>query len=181
MEVYILRHGDANPQTKKAVDDSKRSLSEAGIKEIENVSWLFVKFVIKFDRVFSSPLKRAKQTAEIIMKNQKKSELIELNELKPEGSIEEVCKKISKQKEESAVLIIGHNPLLANLANYIINSPESLTSRVSLKTGGLIKIKIIATEPKLKGELEWLLSPKLIRKVSKCVIFCSACINKNPI
>jgi phosphohistidine phosphatase len=164
MDLFILRHGDANITTKKLVDDSKRSLSDAGVKEIENVSELFSKFEIKFDWIYSSPLKRAKQSAEIISKKQKKSKFVELDELKPEGSVEAVCKKLSKQKE-ATTLIVGHNPLLVNLVSYII-SPAN-RPRLSLKKGGLVKIKTLALEPHLSGELEWLLAPKMIRKISK--------------
>jgi len=79
--------------------------------------------------------------------------------------VEEVCKKIAKQKEISTILIVGHNPFLVNLVNYIINSGNG--QNLSLKTGGLVKIKILSLEPQLKGDLEWLLPPKLIRKISK--------------
>jgi phosphohistidine phosphatase len=165
MDIFVLRHGDANPATKKLMNDSKRGLSDSGIKEIENVSELFTRFEIKFDYIYSSPLKRAKQSTEIISKNQKKSKVIELSELKPEGSVGEVCKKIAKQKEGATILMVGHNPFLINLINHIINSGNS--QNLSLKTGGLVKIKTLSLEPQLKGELEWLLAPKLIRKISK--------------
>ena len=165
MEVFILRHGDANPNAKKLTDDSKRSLSEAGIKEIENASQFFEKTGTSFDYVFSSPLRRAKQTSEIILKKQKSS-FLELEELKPEGSAEEICKKIP-QKESAVVLIIGHNPLLIDLINYMINSAEHVPTSISLKTGGIVKIKINSLEPKIRGELQWVLVPKLIRKFCK--------------
>jgi phosphohistidine phosphatase len=165
MDILVLRHGDANPATKKVMNDSKRGLSDSGIKEIENVSELFDKFEIKFDYIYSSPLKRAKQSADIISKNQKKSKTVELAELKPEGGVEELCKKIAKQKENSTILIVGHNPLLVNFINYIISSGNG--QNLTLKTGGLVKIKTLSLEPQLKGELEWLLAPKLIRKISK--------------
>jgi len=166
MEIFILRHGDANSGAKKLSDESKRSLSENGIKEIEAASGFFEKLGIDFDHVFSSPLKRAKQTSEIILKKQNKSSFLELEELKPEGSAEEICKKIS-QKENAVVLIIGHNPLLIDLARYMVNSTEHITTNISLKTGGIIKIKINSLEPKMSGVLEWILAPKLIRKICK--------------
>jgi phosphohistidine phosphatase len=165
MDVFVLRHGDANTSTKDLVDDSKRMLSASGIKEIENVTKLFSKFEIKLDLIYSSPLRRAKQSSEIIAKTQKKSKVVYLNELKPEGNVEEICQTLSKQKESSVVLIVGHIPLLIDLINYIISSV--IKSDLSLKTGGLCKIKTMSLEPRLKGELEWLLVPKLIRKISK--------------
>jgi phosphohistidine phosphatase len=92
---------------------------------------------------------------------------VELNELKPEGNVSDLCKRLSKQKEDSVILVVGHNPLLVDLADDVINPENHHATNFSLKTGGLIKIKTTSLEPKLKGQLEWLLSPKLIRKVSK--------------
>jgi len=165
MEIFLLRHGDANSDSKKIIDDSKRSLTDAGIKEIENVSKFFAEFDITIDHIFASPLKRAKQTAEIIAKDQKKAQLTEMIELKPEGVAEDVCKKIIKQSKPT-ILIVGHMPLLVNIISYI-TSQKHFTCDLSLKTGGLVKIKTITIEPHLHGQLEWLLTPKMIRKVSK--------------
>ncbi|HEY8110010.1 MAG TPA: phosphohistidine phosphatase SixA [Candidatus Nitrosotenuis sp.] len=167
MEIFILRHGDASSNAKKLTDDSKRSLSENGVKEIENASNFFEELEINFDHIFSSPLKRAKQTSEIILKKQSKSNFTELEELKPEGRVEEICKKLSSQKENIKVLIVGHNPLLVDLTNYIINSADQISTNISLKTGGIIKIKVSSVEPKMKGELQLMLPPKLIRKFCK--------------
>lgn len=166
MDIFILRHGDANSDSKKITDDSKRALTETGIKEIENVSSLFEELDIEISHVFSSPLKRTKQTAEIILKNQKKAKMTELAELKPEGAPSEACKKITKQNG-SAILVIGHNPLLVDIINHMTNTEKQIADSLALKTGGLAKIKITAIEPQLHGHLEWLLTPKLIRKVIK--------------
>lgn len=167
MDIFILRHGDANSDSKKITDDSKRALTEAGIKEIENVSSLFAEFDIEISHIFTSPLRRAKQTAEIILKNQKKAKMIELAELKPEGTPSAVFKRIIKQNG-SAILVIGHNPLLVDIINHITNTEKQIADGLlALKTGGLAKIKITVMEPQLRGHLEWLLTPKLIRKVIK--------------
>lgn len=166
MDIFILRHGDANSSSKKITDDSKRTLTETGIKEIENVSRLFAEFDIEISHIFSSPLNRAKQTAEIILKNQKKTKLVEIVELKPEGVPSEVLKRIIKQAG-ATILVIGHNPLLIDIINHITNTEKQIADGLALKTGGLAKIKITAMEPQLHGHLEWLLTPKLIRKVIK--------------
>jgi phosphohistidine phosphatase len=167
VDIYIIRHGDANSDEKNLIDDSKRILSETGVKEIENASRFFSELEIKFDYIFTSPLKRAKQTTEIVAKNQKKSHVVDLSELKPEGNVDELCQKLAKQQESSTILIVGHNPLLSDLVDHIIVSNDRATSNISLKTGGIARIKTTSLQPKLKGQLEWFLSPKLIRKVSK--------------
>ena len=85
MELFILRHGKAGIRTSEA-SDSKRKLSEVGKKEVEEISKVLQRSGIQFDYIVTSPLKRALQTAEIILKNQKtkKNNFLTWNELKPE-------------------------------------------------------------------------------------------------
>jgi phosphohistidine phosphatase len=162
MDIFILRHGDANAGTH--IEDSKRPLSDVGIKEAEAAARLFLEFEIRFDHAFSSPLKRAKQTLGFIIKTQKKTLITEIDELKPEGSVEPIIKILAKQKENSMILIVGHNPILLDLIKYIIDSKQA---SILLKTGGLAKIRANMIGTKIRGELEWLLTPKTIRKISK--------------
>ncbi|WP_048194311.1 phosphohistidine phosphatase SixA [Candidatus Nitrosotenuis uzonensis] len=162
MNIFILRHGDANTST-KVMDDFKRPISDVGVKESEYIAKMLSVFGIMFDRVFSSPLTRAKQTAEIAIKSQK-VRIVEVNELKPEGNVEQIAKILSEQKENSTILLVGHSPLLVDLICYITGSVHG---SVSLKTGGIAKIKTSSLRPRLSGNLEWLLTPKVIRKISK--------------
>ena len=162
MNIFILRHGDANAGT-KVMDDFKRPISDVGVKESEYIAKMLSVFEITFDCVFSSPLTRAKQTAEIAIKSQK-VRIVEVNELKPEGNVEQIAKILSEQKENSTILLVGHSPLLVDLIGYVTGSASG---SVSLKTGGVAKIKTSSLRPRLSGNLEWLLTPKVIRKISK--------------
>lgn len=163
LDVFILRHGDANSGS-KMMTDSKRPLSDAGVKEAEAVARLFAGLEIKFSTIFTSPLLRTRQTADLILKFQKKAKIVELDELKPEGKEGQIAATLGKQNND--ILVVGHNPLLVNLINHIIGATDA-QSLIALKTGGLAKISISSKQPRLKGELEWLLTPKVIRKISK--------------
>lgn len=68
MKLYVLRHGETDANKNRIVQSyTDYYLNKDGVndalrvkKELENIS---------FDKIFSSPLKRAKQTAEIICEN----------------------------------------------------------------------------------------------------------------
>ncbi|MFY9797217.1 MAG: hypothetical protein WBF33_09580 [Candidatus Nitrosopolaris sp.] len=94
--------------------------------------------------------------------------LINWEELRPEGNRIEVFRKISSEqlfKQESAVLIVGHEPYLSSLISAIIC--EANASHVVLKKTGLAKIRITFQYAQImQGELEWLLTPKL-KNISK--------------
>lgn len=164
MDIFILRHGDANVGSKSLMSDSERPLSESGLKEASAAAKMFSELGISFECIFTSPLKRARQTADQVLKHQKKAKLVETDLLKPEGQEEQVAAMLATQKE-ATILVVGHNPLLVNLINHITGAGGG--GAVLIKTGGVAKIKVNSRRPKLGGDIEWLLAPKLIRKISK--------------
>lgn len=66
--IYIVRHGQTEGNKTKILQGrgSNHSLNEEGIRQAETVRDWFLKQKICIDRVYSSPLNRAIQTAKII-------------------------------------------------------------------------------------------------------------------
>lgn len=160
-----MRHGEASKRISAGSKDAERPLTVTGQKEIVDVAESIKDLEIEFDFILTSPLKRAHQTAVIvakILKNEKK--LQDLNELKPEGRRLELYNKLSQLKQESSVLVVGHEPYLSTMISEIISSGNA---RIVLKKAGLARIRIIALRPKIRGELRWLLTPKQMKMMSK--------------
>ena len=64
MELYFLRHGEADwPDWKKS--DDERPLTKRGKKEMHEVAAFLVRLKVQPDLILTSPLPRAAQTAEI--------------------------------------------------------------------------------------------------------------------
>jgi phosphohistidine phosphatase len=164
MDLFILRHGEAG-KSSIARNDSQRTLTVAGKQEMEEISKAFVKLGLDFDYVFTSPLARCKQTTEIVMKNIKsKNNVQDLNELRPEGNKLELYNELSKLRQNSSTLLVGHEPYLSEIVGEAIGETNC---RIDLKKGGLVRIKTISFQPKIRGELRWLLTPKHMRKLFK--------------
>ncbi|MDF2428198.1 MAG: phosphohistidine phosphatase SixA [Nitrosopumilus sp.] len=68
MELYIIRHGKAEEVSQNISSDAKRRLTKTGVRELEYVSKALKIFGIQVDYIFTSPLVRAQETAEIIAK-----------------------------------------------------------------------------------------------------------------
>ncbi|MDW0331149.1 MAG: phosphoglycerate mutase family protein, partial [Nitrososphaeraceae archaeon] len=87
-------------------DDKNRSLTSLGKEEITDVARALKKIGVKIDVIFSSPLKRAHESAVIVSNILKiKGKVKVLEDLAPEGKRLIVYQQISKQKEESVILI----------------------------------------------------------------------------
>ena len=166
MELYILRHGEAGKAILNGSKDSERSLTIAGQEEIVEVGKAFERLGLKFDFVATSPLKRARQTADIIalVLKVKKASMEEWDELKPEGKIGSLYHKLSQFKPESSILVVGHEPYLSTMISNIVFGDG--TGRIVLKKAGVAKINI-TFHPKIKGELRWLLTPKHLKRIAR--------------
>jgi phosphohistidine phosphatase len=162
MDLLLLRHGEAGRRS-PSPGDSKRALTAEGKQEIEDLSNGIKSLEVKLDGVFTSPLLRTKQTAEIVAKSLKyKGKIEELDSLKPEGSRLEFYSVLSKLKQDSVILVVGHEPYLSEMIGEAISQSGC---RMNLKKAGLARIKVISTLPKIKGELRWLLTPKHLKKI----------------
>jgi phosphohistidine phosphatase len=67
MKLYILRHGEAaehsDPRFK---NDADRPLTPNGIRRTKQLAHSLRQLEVSFDVIFSSPLVRARETAEIV-------------------------------------------------------------------------------------------------------------------
>ena len=163
MDLLILRHGEAGRSSNLA-SDFKRSLTVEGKQEIIEISNGLKSLDVKLDHILTSPLLRAKQTAEIVTKSLKlKSKIEEIDSLKPEGNRLEFYSVLSRFKQDSVVLVVGHEPYLSEMIGEAISQSGC---RIDLKKAGLARIRVMQTLPKLKGEMRWLLTPKQLKKMA---------------
>lgn len=160
MDLFILRHGKAG-KSSGGPDDAARALTREGKDEIKQVArWMKAKN-IRFDVIATSPLKRALETATVIASvTGQKDKTAVWDELAPGGDPDTVCYKASLQGEGAAVIIVGHEPALSGLVSRIISGNEG--GSIALSKGGLAKIRNYTFEARPSGELQWLLTPKLI-------------------
>ena len=176
LDLYILRHGYAGKRLPDPIKDTQRQLTESGKKEVVQVAESLKRLKVKFNYIFSSPWTRAFQTAKIIAVEYKLIGQIEhCEELKPDGNKDFLYSKLKKLNIESTSLVVGHEPYLSNMiSDIILNNNNNIMEKnlnrksinIVLKKAGLSKINITSTVPKLKGELSWLLTPKILKKLS---------------
>jgi phosphohistidine phosphatase len=164
LELYLLRHGEAGKRIPIAARDMERALTAAGKEEVEDVGDALFKLGLKFDVVAASPLKRAWDTALLVNKAiKRKAQVEEWRELSPEGSRDAFYRRLQKLKAGAEVLCVGHEPYLTTAINEVAGRGNV---RILLRKGGLARLTVTGFVPKINGELRWLLTPKLIRKIA---------------
>jgi phosphohistidine phosphatase len=164
VKVFFLRHGEAGRRITIPSKDFERSLTASGVAEIEEIAESMKDMDIEFDKFASSPLARARETAEIVSKVYKQAGKLEMwDELKPEANRLDLYRRLSKMKQDADVLLVGHEPFMTTVISEIISG--SLSAKISLKKAGLARVQIDSFTPKASGELRWLLTPKQIKNM----------------
>lgn len=168
MELYILRHGEAGKRLAAGGTDSERALTITGEKEVREIANALFDLGIKLDFIATSPLARARQTAEIVVKKLKvKRGKFELwDELKPEGSRLALYSKLALFKPGDSVMVVGHEPYLSSLVSDLVFDGQG-GGRVVLKKAGLAKVSVTSLRPRAKGELRWLLTPRHMKRMMR--------------
>ena len=165
MDIYLFRHAEAGKRIPARARDIERSLTVEGKEELEDVARSLARLKIKPDHIVSSPLKRTRETADIVAKALKQRGKVEIwDELKPEGSKLDLFKRLSKLKPEATVLCVGHEPYLSQAINEVMGHQGP--PRILLRKCGLARLSVKAFSPKVEGELRWLLTPRLLKRMS---------------
>ncbi len=164
MNLYLMRHGIAVPGDQSGTEsDGARPLTPKGIKRMRRVARGLRRLGISFDALLTSPLLRARQTAEIVADAlDLETQLEALSELAPENSVDHIISGLARFHDRDHVLLVGHQPLLGHLFSFLI-SGKNISFTVELKKGGLCRIEIDGVPPGAPGTLHWFLTPKQLR------------------
>ena len=163
IDLFILRHGEAGNRMTVVEKDSERPLTPEGRTEMEKIAKSLKAIGLQTDRIYTSPLRRARETAEIAAKILEIPTLEEWDELKPDGSKTGLYRKLARLGQNSRPILVGHEPYLTSMIGEIMGTTSA---KIVLKKGGVAKVRITSFSPRISGELRWLLTPKIIAKMS---------------
>lgn len=156
MEIYILRHGEAEPRGPGVVDEN-RALTKRGRRDVRLVAEQ-LRDLMDPELILTSPLRRARETADEVRPSWPGAKLEPSDLLKPDAQPAALWKDLQKRKPRAAVLV-GHEPHLSHWVAYLLNAPVVL----DFKKGGMLRIDADPAAKTPKGVLKWLLTPKLAK------------------
>lgn len=158
VELLLLRHGIAEDQ-KPGGADADRELTSAGRHKLRDVLHVAREVKVKPTLILTSPLQRARQTAEIAGEVlEYKGDILHSSSLKPDSTPEEVWGEIRGHRSESSLLLVGHEPLFSRLGAYLLGAPDM---QIDFKKGAILKLTMESFPPHPRGVLAWYLTPRL--------------------
>ena len=165
MNIYILRHGVAAAKDDPAfASDSERPLTKKGTKKFRKAARGIDRLGISFDAILSSPLVRARQTADIVAAILRRESCVEeIPGLAPDSSPEQLLSELSSVEDKEHVMLVGHEPFLGKLAGFLLRGQNDPDLVIPLKKGGICRIEIESLPSAKPGQLHWLLTSKQLR------------------
>jgi phosphohistidine phosphatase len=160
---YRVRHAIAAERGDDWPDDDKRPLTERGIGRFKDaVEGLHV-LDVELDEIFTSPLVRAKQTADLLAAGMKRKPSVKLlDALAPGNSPSAVMAQLAKAAKRRRIALVGHEPGLGELAAHLIGAGRALP----FKKGGICRIDVESLTSRRPGALLWFVTPKVLRELS---------------
>jgi len=162
MKLYLLRHGDAGEAGDPRYKENERPLTPKGIQRTKQLAHVLREMEISFDAVLTSPLTRARETAEIIVRGLKLPDPLRVSEyLAPSGSMEELVHQINMiRPTPKSVLLAGHEPYLSGFTSLLCTGGPGFP--MVFKKGALCRLDIQVLTCGKCGALDWLLQPRVI-------------------
>ena len=162
MKLLLVRHATAVPRGTPGVSDDKRPLTPEGKTKFLAAARGLARIARRPDVLLTSPLPRARATAEIIAGVFTDLDLT-IEPALARGDVDAVLAAVDHQAAGSTVALVGHEPLLgALLARLLGAKPDN---GLAFKKGGaaLVDLPDGVTGA---GRLVWLVEPRILRTLA---------------
>jgi phosphohistidine phosphatase len=163
-ELYILRHGIAAPHGTPGIAEEDRPLTAKGELRMKQIGRCLATIGLEPERIITSPLPRARRTAQIVAQELHQGELLEIaTALDADADARSIADWLAT-RAESRLLIVGHNPALSDLVGLLLIGEVGKLS-CDLKKGG---IAALFDSPNVQSgyQLGWIATPGLMRRLS---------------
>jgi phosphohistidine phosphatase len=169
MDLFLIRHADAAPLGEGGNgDDAERPLTPAGRAQCKPLAEALLRIGVHLDCVATSPLLRARQTAEELLANWPAPlPALDLCEALAPGSKPRKLARYLWKKGAGSVALVGHIPNLAEHAAWLIGSKKA---QLQLAKAGAARIECDKLPAKGSGILTWLVTPAWCEAVTVPVV-----------
>jgi phosphohistidine phosphatase len=164
MKICFLRHGPAVPRGTKGISEADRPLTPRGRKKTSRAMRGIRALDLKINAIYSSPLRRARETAEILSKVIKKPGPKTTEHLLPESSPGALVEFLKKTKAP-VVALVGHEPAMTAALAHFLGTER--TGSYELKKAGIALVSVPKWAPRPSATLELLLTPAALRAIGR--------------
>ncbi len=165
MRLYLIRHAHAGQGDPSDPDDPLRSLSHKGQQQARTLARACALLELRFDRLFSSPLTRARETAQALSACTE-GERLEFREELTRDAYTELIERLEQTLEPSDTTLglVGHEPFLSELVSFLLTGAPG-TCGLNFRKGMLVELAGPLSPGRL--ELQSALTPGQLKRLSR--------------
>ncbi len=161
MKLYLVRHAIAQERSASGIDDD-RALTSEGRARMARATEGLRRIKVALDLILTSPLRRARETAEILAAGLTVTEVAVMAELAPGHDPRSVIAGWRSHSDAEALALVGHEPALGHLVSVILTGATDSLG-VDFKKGGVACIDTELSGKAGSSILQWFVTPKMLR------------------
>lgn len=164
LRVLVVRHAVAEEQApfaRTGHPDAARPLTRGGRRKMRRAARGLARLVPRLDRLATSPLARAVETADIVARACGKPKTQRLGPLAPGKPPAGVLAWLKEQRPGRTVALVGHEPDLGVFVSWALTGLRE--SFIPLKKGGACLLEFGGEVKPGRAVLLWLLRPSQLR------------------
>lgn len=161
MRLLIVRHAIAVPHGTPEVPEDARPLTPGGARRFREAALGLARICRRPDVLLTSPLVRARQTAEIAAEAWGHVKVREEAALAG-GSFEKIASALDKHSDKKLVAIFGHEPDVSGIVARLLGT--SASERLTFKKGAAALLDVPGRMAD-GGALIWYVPPRVLRSI----------------
>ena len=162
MKLILIRHAEAVERGTAGVSDEDRPLTPAGEKRFRKAARGLARVARRPDLLLTSPLPRARRTAEIAARAWGRVKPVDADAL-ARGDVEALSRQLTGRDAES-VALVGHEPHLSALLAWLVGSDDA--PGFAFRKGGAAIVEILHWS-RGGAHLACFLPPRVLRRLGR--------------
>ena len=152
MELLLVQHGEAKPET----EDAERPLTDRGVETAQRIAAWAARAGVRVAQIRHSGKRRAEQTAEILAEQLKPAKgVVVLAGLKPNDDVHAMAAMLAAETEP--LMLVGHLPFLCRLVGVLV-SGEADAVVVRFRNSGIVCLR----REESRWSVDWAVPPDLV-------------------
>jgi phosphohistidine phosphatase len=164
MQLILIRHapaGDREEWAQSGRPDEDRPLTTEGMTKMRRALRGLRRVLESPDRLFSSPLLRARQTADLLLECYPELRVETTAVLEPDADPEATLAWLESLDDSQRIALVGHEPHLSGLLALLVHGDAGLGT-LPFRKGGVAILELDAIRP-ASARLIAFLPPRVLR------------------
>jgi phosphohistidine phosphatase len=162
MNLLLIRHAPAVRNGNAGIRDHDRPLTRRGRIRFRRAARGLARITGRPDVLLTSPLTRARATADIAAAAFKRV-TPKIEPALGQDDVDVLVTALRKYRPDATVALVGHEPTLSGLLAHLLGMHQG-DDRFAFKKGGAALVHL-PDGPSVPGQLRWFIKPRMLRSL----------------